>query len=95
MNRPEDEAPELAAEIMEKAERLEQCAQVAQVGSYGHVLETWKSVEDYSKKLIRVLNNMNPHIMEIESTPSSVAPNGTVVHYEYTGPEFEDDDLPF
>ena len=23
------------------------------------------------------------------------APDGTVVCYEYTGPEFEDDDLPF
>lgn len=67
MNRPEDEAPELAAEIMEKAERLEQCAQVAQVGSYGHVLETWKSVEDYCKKIIRVVENM---LMEIEAFES-------------------------
>jgi len=66
MKRPEDEAPELAETLMETAERLQQCAQVGQIGKGGHVLFTWKAIDFICSKIIVLAEMLVPHIMEIE-----------------------------
>ena len=63
---PHEEAPELAELLMETAERLQQVASTGAIGKGGTDFWTYRHIEIITGQIIAKINELVPHISEIE-----------------------------